>query len=317
MKFLNPLSVIYKNSTTMLNTYMIKTFYVYMLYDENKTIRYIGKANDSYNRIQRHFKRSSNPQVRQFINDNWSSDIVYRNSDEKSVLNEEIKLIKEHKITLYNESRGGEGGPTKDGDGNMITLKNLKTGEIKTFKSNLLAARYIGCSNSYIGKISSGKYLHYKLTWVLEPTTQYILDNRPISRNHPKPGLRHPVTIFDNKEEKYLSFNSLSECGKFIKIAIADVCLLVSGKAKTLKYGRYTMAPSKGTFTKSVEVYDTKEKKVLKFDSRVQFAKHFNFDKTHANSLMNGKMKSIIKNRFITIETAIQMSLIDEHPKGF
>jgi hypothetical protein len=274
-----------------------RTFYVYGLYDENSILRYIGKGNSYYDRTRRHFRKSSNPKVREFINDKWRVEFMFKDKSEKDVLDKERELILEHKPTLYNMSKGGEGGLTRDGEGNPITLKNIKTGEIKYFKTQAMASRFIGVDPNMITLLKGNKVLHIKRIWVLEHMDGvYALEESKRKSGYKVPKLYKKVRLYDNLERKFLYFNSQKECAKFLHVSTGNVTRLIQGEFFSLKKYRYTIKPDDlGIRTRKCSVIDTTNDKVFTANSYRELATILNVKECMVSCLFNGRVKSMYK----------------------
>ena len=274
-----------------------RTFYVYGLYDENGILRYVGKGNSFYDRTKRHFRKSSNPKVKEFINDQWRVEFIFRDKSEKNVLDKERELIKENRGTLYNMSKGGEGGPTRDGEGNPITLKNIKTGEIKYFKTQNMAARNINVDPTSITNLKNGKVLHIRKTWVLENIDgKYALEQSKRKSGYKVPKLCKKVVLYDNSEKKFLYFNSQKECSEILKIASSDLCKLIKGKFYSLKKYRYSLQPNDAKMrAKKCAVMDKITGEIFRADSYTELANLLNIKPCMISCLFSGIVKTVYK----------------------
>ena len=275
-----------------------KEFYIYALTDEDGIFRYIGKANTSYNRIQRHFKKSSNSTVRELINNKWESKILFQSPDEKEVLNIERDLIAEYKPTLYNKTRGGEGGPTREGDGNSITLKGIHTNELLHFKSQIKAAKHLNVSTSSVSLLAKGKYLHIGGEWTLESIDPATIPRYKSRKSGYKVEKAYkPIKIYDHEDGKYLNFDSQQACVKFTNCSSSNVTLLYQGKLNTIKNGRFSLSKDIKGVRKPCKILDTLTGEITSGESIKEVSMKTNLKRSMLQLLVRGKMKKIY-NRY-------------------
>lgn len=280
----------------MLNNYMKRDHYVYVLKDEDGIIRYVGKTNNYKSRISGHFKKSSNIIIRNLINERWTHDHVYSSPNEEDALKTEADLIKKYKHQLYNIK--DRGGITRTTTKITLTLKNIKTGELKHFVNQYDAANFLNLHPSTVSYLVNGKRKHIARTWTLEhiPPESITFNYRDKGCYVDDPA--RYFKLYDMHEGKYITFKSNSDCVRRLGTDSTTVSQLMSGRLNSIKKGRYRLSPDSKSQYKKFIVYDMVENKTLEYKTRAEFCKQFNFNSSIVSELAKGKIKLLAK-RFI------------------
>ena len=278
----------------------IKQYFVYALIDECKIIRYIGKCGEGPKRIKSHFNKSTNPIVRKNMNERWSWKYLFTCSDELHTLKMESILIKEHADTVYNICRSG--GITRcQRRGSPISIKNIETGEILNFDQQLHAAKYLGCSGSYVNRLACGEHAIILKKWILshvDPTSIIIKKRKPIrKKGYSLEKSYKPMIIYDNHSKEYLQFNSRKACSKHTRVTNGDISSLAKGKLMSVSNGRFSLQPLE-KIDKSVTVYDLQTNQNIHFESQAEFSKQLDIPNYGICGLIKGRIK-VLSGRYI------------------
>jgi predicted GIY-YIG superfamily endonuclease len=279
---------------------MNRDFYVYVLKDEDGIIRYIGKTCNYKSRISDHFKKSSNPTIKNIINENWSHDHIIVTIDELEALKVERRLIKKYKNQLYNiKNYGGISGRIS----NKITLilKNIKTGEILNFKSQLEAANFLNVDKSTVSYLVKGKRKHISGTWTLVDTDIDDLIINPRKRGYIIDNPKNYFKLYDTHLKKYITYKSVTDCANKIKSDTTSVSMLRRGKLLSLIKGRYRLSKKSSSQYKKTKIIDLLTNTIKEYNTRAEFCKEYGISSSMASTLATGKCK-MIYNRFKMVD---------------
>ena len=274
---------------------MYNDFFVYALKDESGVIRYIGKTKDYKNRISSHFKNSSNPLIKQLINENWSHDSLFSSDSEQEILKIEKKLILKYRKQLYNIKNFG--GISRKSNNITVRLKNIKNNEIFEFESQNEAAKFINKHKSNISYLLKGKIKHISGIWVLEKTKIEDIKINPRRKGYIIDKTKNYFNLYDTQEQKYITFKSVTDCAIKIKSDTTSVSMLKKGKLQSLKKGRYRLHADSNCQYKKIKIYDNVTDTITEYLTRSEFSKKYNIHSSLVSMLGNGKIKHI-RNRF-------------------
>jgi hypothetical protein len=230
---------------------MERIFYVYTYKSLiSNDIIWVGKGKS--NRCFDHIKgRSCNRILRAHIlrGEKYLIELVQKDLAEDEAFKLETKLVKKYGRvcdgtgTLYNLTTGGEGRSgykytEKDiiqryKNRRIVKLENILTGEIKEWQSLGLASREIGTSQSNIWSLLQGKAQTMCGVWKLPKAVITRYQDR-----------KKPIIIKDLQTDTLTSYNSQQEAAIKIEINSTMISLLVRGRVKTLRHGRYILLPT-------------------------------------------------------------------------
>jgi len=305
----------------------MNSYYVYAYYNSNNDIIYVGKGKST--RCYDHFRgRSSNKILKGKIakGEQFKVEILYKNLTEKNAFDIEKNIIKQYGRVvdktgcLYNLTTGGEGvsgyvysvNEIERRYSNLVevVLENINTGEIRQWPGIGIAARELQTSPSNIHNLVSGKTQTLFKIWKLK--------GKKIEKYKNK---MNKIKIYDNLSKQWLNFDSCIECDKHINVSAGYTSCLLSGKIKHIKY-RYTLTkdiiltnlPRPGICNKNqkrpkkykpITVFDTYTNKNLMFESRKEAGYQLGIYPGDFKYLLNGKLKSLKKGRYVKASQAV------------
>jgi predicted XRE-type DNA-binding protein len=160
------------------------------------------------------------------------------------------------------------------------------------------ASIYLKCKSPTVNALHSGKRKIILKEWVLSHTDPNdIIYQRKIPIR--KKGYNliksyKPITIYDNKENRYISFESRKECSKFTSTSNGDISSLIKGKIMSVFGGRFSIHPLKD---KSIIIFDFEKCENIKYLSQADFSRKFNISPYEVSDLIKGRIK-VLKGRF-------------------
>ena len=275
---------------------MYTEYYVYILKDQDGIIRYVGKTGDYKNRIASHFKKSSNPLVREHINKNWTHDHIICSSDEIEILKIEKNIIEKYKPQLYNiKNFGGISG--KYNKNPSVKIKNINTNNVLQFKTQKEAALFLNVHKSTVSYLIKGKKSHISGQWVLENTDPSIININPRKTGFLVDKQERYFKLYDTVENTYIEFKSVTDCANKLKTNTTSISRLKKGSLQSIKNGRYKLSVNNISQYKPIKIYDKLTNTVLQFNKKSEFCKEFNIHSSYASQLSSGKIEHI-HNRF-------------------
>lgn len=172
-----------------------------------------------------------------------------------------------------------------------FTIKNIQTGAVYNFNSQVECANFIKTDPSNIGNLKKKKINNIKRVWVLPETKNIIILPKGREPGKPNSKLYKSGRVYDNVNKKWCIFKSQKEFAKKYNIPNGDVCSLIKGKLNTIKSGRFSLIPK----IKGGKVYDNLEKKWIYYFLQKELATKCNCTKNMVEALLGKRCKTIQK----------------------
>lgn len=303
----------------------MNNFYVYIIFDENKIPRYIGKGSnkrvlDHWFNKKRKGKRG-NKILNKKINEQYFYNFYIKNVTENVAFKIEKKLINlygrvcNNTGTLFNFTSGGEGvsGYVYTDEDIKKRYKNRKEFKLFDQKNQAYTRLYISYGDA-ARELNTSISLIYSL---IKNKTKVLLKRYTITPEYPSKynDRKIMVELYDKKQNKILKYSSHKEAANDLNIDSSSITNLLNCKQSHIAY-RFVLIENKDKeiiktagilnknkkqpkLCKSCIIYDNFIKKTLFFSSRKECSETLKLHSGDICSLINGKLKSLKAGRYI------------------
>jgi hypothetical protein len=125
----------------------------------------------------------------------------------------------------------------------VVIYDNLSENYLK-YKSRVECSKQLGINLIQVSGLMTGKYTHLKRRYTIEPEPYSVLQSLPVGNQHKtRKYFNKPISLIDNQNGEILHFESRKEAAEQLDVYQGDLSGLVRGRIKSIKKGRFTVAP--------------------------------------------------------------------------